>query len=64
MLEDKFIYNEVNFRNINKSNVFRKFAREIFANIREATVSEQKNIQYNIDNISIPTGFKFYERIR
>lgn len=38
-----------------------KEAQNLFGNMREATIAEQKCIQDNIDKISAPTGFNFWD---
>lgn len=36
-------------------------AQNLFGKMREATLSEQRIIQNNIDKISVPTGFNFWD---
>jgi len=36
-------------------------ANAMFGNMREATVAEQKHIQDSIDEISVSTGFNFWD---
>lgn len=40
--------------------VTEKEAKNLFGNMREATVTEQKSIQKNIDKIAVPTGINFW----
>lgn len=36
-------------------------AQELFGKMRGATIAEQRYIQANIDRISVPTGFNFWD---
>ena len=36
-------------------------AKELFGNMREATIAERKSIQNSIDKISLKTGFNFWD---
>lgn len=38
-----------------------KEAQNLFGNMREATITEQKSIQDNIDKISVSTGINFWD---
>lgn len=53
--------NKIEKNRIEKKFNVEKEAQSLFGNMREATIAEQKSIQNNIDEISVETGYNFWD---